>query len=335
MSDKHLGYLLLALAMTTVGTTVIASKLIAASMPPFAATSLRFALALPVLGSLMLLRREPLPALSLKSWLVLTVQAGAGSVGYTVLLISGLRYIPAMDAGIIIGTLPTVSALFAVIVLGERPTSRTWLAVFAATADVVAVVWRGKGPGSLRGLGLILGAVICESAFILMQKRTRIQLSPLQQATVLTGLSLLLTLLPALFEFPALTLTRSALLAVGWYALVPTVGGFLLWYAGAAQLKGAEAAIFTAVAPMTAVMLSAFALGEPLGGEARWGFWPWRRQFCYSPPALREGGSRCLSHASPCRRSSDLASISSGPSKAIAAFRRATCAWLFRTVAYG
>ena len=104
-----------------------------------------------------------------------------------------------------------------------------------------------------------------------MQKRTRIELSPLQQATAMAGLGLMLTLMPALFAFPALTLTRSALLAVGWYALVPTVGGFLLWYAGARRLKGADAAIFTAVAPITAVLLSAVALGEPLGWRSALG----------------------------------------------------------------
>jgi drug/metabolite transporter (DMT)-like permease len=51
-------------------------------------------------------------------------------------------------------------------------------------------------------------------------------------------------------------------MAVGYYALVPTVGGFLLWYAGAARVRGSEAALFTALAPVCAVLLAASVLGE-------------------------------------------------------------------------
>lgn len=262
MPDKTVGYILLALAMATVGTTVVASKVIAGAIPPFTATALRFALALPVLAMIVAVRRQtsgPLPA---RTWLLLTVQAGAGSVGYTVLLIQGLAHIPAADAGVVIGTLPAVSALFSILVLGERPRVGVVVAVLCATAGVVAVAWEGAGPRSLAGVLLILGAVVCESAFILMQKRMNTPLPPLLQSTVMTGLGLLLTLPLAIAEAPGLALPAPALAAVAWYALVPTVGGFLLWYAGAARVNGTEAAVFTAVAPVTAVLLSAAVLGE-------------------------------------------------------------------------
>jgi len=45
---------------------------------------------------------------------------------------------------------------------------------------------------------------------------------------------------------------------------VPTVAGFLLWYAGAERVSGAEAALFTAVAPVSALLLAALVLGEPV-----------------------------------------------------------------------
>ncbi|MCE3544183.1 DMT family transporter, partial [Escherichia coli] len=44
--------------------------------------------------------------------------------------------------------------------------------------------------------------------------------------------------------------------------IVPTVGGFLLWYAGAARVSGAEASLFTAVAPVSAVVFAVIFLGE-------------------------------------------------------------------------
>src|SRR4029453_18957851 len=90
--DRILGYLYLSLAMVTVGGTVIASKLIASGLTPFAATALRFAIALPLFAVLMRATGTSLPRLTLRHWMLLTFQAGAGSVGYTTLLICGLRY---------------------------------------------------------------------------------------------------------------------------------------------------------------------------------------------------------------------------------------------------
>lgn len=265
MASRTLGYLLLSLAMMTVGSTVVASKLIAASMPAFLATALRFGLALPVLAVLVWLHRERWPRLARSDWGLLLLQAGAGSVGYTTLLIMGLSHLPSADAGVIIGTLPAVSALFSVIVLGERPGRRLLLGLLLATLGVMAVGWQGAGPSSLTGMLYVLGAVVCESAFILLNKRMPVPLKPLLQATTMTGLGWLVSLPFALAELPAAAPGTAAIAAVAWYALVPTVGGFLLWYAGAARVSGSEAATFTAVAPLTAVALAALVLGEPVG----------------------------------------------------------------------
>ena len=78
-----------------------------------------------------------------------------------------------------------------------------------------------------------------------------------------TGLGLLAAAPFALLE--GRPVAPEALGAVVFYALVPTVGGFLLWYAGAARVSGAEAALFTAAAPVTAVALAALWLGEAVG----------------------------------------------------------------------
>ncbi|MFN3280278.1 MAG: hypothetical protein ACK40I_01195 [Tabrizicola sp.] len=81
MTERRLGYPLLTLAMSTVGTTVIASKLIADAIPPFAASALRFALALPILIRLMAVGGARLPRLRCRTWGLLALQAGAGSAG--------------------------------------------------------------------------------------------------------------------------------------------------------------------------------------------------------------------------------------------------------------
>jgi drug/metabolite transporter (DMT)-like permease len=265
MSRRTTGFLYLTLAMITVGSTVVASRIVALGMPPFTATALRFAIALPLFLVLMRLTRTPWPTLGLRDWMVLFVQAGAGSVGYTALLISGLRYTSAADAGVIIGTLPVVSAAFAILVLGERPRPAVVLAIGLATAGVFSIASHAKAESAHSSLGnaLIFGAVGCESLFILLNKRIRTPIAPLALSTIMTAFGLAVAASAACFEMPlAHSVPGSAVAAVAYYALIPTVGGFLLWYAGAARVSGAEAALFTAVAPVSAVALAATLLGE-------------------------------------------------------------------------
>ena len=112
-----------------------------------------------------------LPRLGARDWALLTAQAAAGSVGYTVLLITGLQRASAVDAGIILGALPLVSAALAVTLLGERPGRSTLVAIAIATAGVWLTMASPAGPegaSSLTGNALVLGAVCCEGLFILL-----------------------------------------------------------------------------------------------------------------------------------------------------------------------
>lgn len=268
MSRRIQGYLYLTLAMITVGSTVVASKVIALGLPPFTATTLRFAIALPLFLGLMRLTRTPWPTLLPKEWVLLLLQAGAGSVGYTTLLISGMHDTSAADAGVIIGTLPVVSAAIAIVVLGERPRPAVVLAIALATAGVLAMALHGPSGNthSLRGNALIFGAVGCEGLFILLNKRIHVPIAPMALSTILAAFGLAVAIIPACLELPlAHSPTNGTLVATAYYALVPTVGGFLLWYAGAMRVTGAEAALFTAVAPVSAVALAAMLLREHVG----------------------------------------------------------------------
>jgi drug/metabolite transporter (DMT)-like permease len=266
MSKQLQGYLYLALAMVTVGSTVIASKLIASGLPPFTATALRFAIAFPFFLVLMRATGTRLPKLAGRDRLILAMQAGAGSVGYTTLLISGLARTSAADAGVIIGTLPVISALFSIVVLRERPHAFLLVAVALAAAGVLSIaVTPEVSGGALAGNALIFGAVICESLFILLNKLLRAGVPPLAQSAAMTGIGFVVAAVPAAFEAPfAHSVPADAVLAVAYYALVPTVGGFLLWYAGAEKVSGTEASLFTTVAPVSAVVLAAAILGEPI-----------------------------------------------------------------------
>ncbi|WEF33097.1 DMT family transporter [Pseudoduganella chitinolytica] len=266
MNNRTLGYAYLVLSMVTVGSTVVASKIAAASLPPFSATALRFALALPFLLVLVPVMKVRLPLLGRGDWLLLFVQACAGAIGYTALMMAGLQRTSATEAGIILGLLPLVAALFSVLALGERPTWRLWGALAVALAGVLLATGGTGDGGSWRGNLFVLAALGCEAVFILLNRRMRVAVPALWLSVLMTGLGLALSLLAALFEAPwRLQPDTAALWAVAYYALVPTVGGFLLWYAGCARVSAAEASLTTAIAPVAALLLAAPVLGEYVG----------------------------------------------------------------------
>ncbi len=269
------GGVLLALAMITVGSTVVASRIIAAGLPPFTAAALRFAIALPIFLALMRWRGQRLPRPARHDLGLIVLQALCGSVGYAVLLMAGLRTTSAANAGVITGCLPAVGALVGALVLRERLGTHLVLAIALACAGIAAVVI-APGPAnaaaspsaSTVGNVLVLAAVACEAVFLLLNKRLRVPLSPLAQSTFMTALGLALTLLPALAERAwTAPIDPAALLGVLYYALVPTVGGYLLWYAGAERVDAGRAALYTAVLPVSALALAALVLHEPIGGR--------------------------------------------------------------------
>jgi drug/metabolite transporter (DMT)-like permease len=272
------GPVLCGAAMATVGTSVIASKLIGMQVEPFAATALRHLLALPVLALLCWLFRPAWPRPSWRDALILLVQAASGSVGYTVLLIAGTSMSSAADAGVVAGTLPAMAALFAILVLCERPGLLAILGIVLATAGVLLLSVGGSSehalplPGRTLGIALVTAAVACEVIFILGQRRLRAPIEPLAMATLMSAGGLLLSLPVAVvvwaMDWCAVSIETTglgaALAAIAWYAWVPTVLGFWLWYAGARRATATQAAASTAWLPLVAVVGAAVVLGETL-----------------------------------------------------------------------
>ncbi|MDP9364662.1 MAG: DMT family transporter [Chloroflexota bacterium] len=266
-------YLQLAVAMTTVGSSAVVGKAMAESLPIFFASALRFALAAAILLPLLLRATGGVPRVTRRDVRPVGVQALTGVFGFSVFWLCGLRQTTAAEAGIVASTTPAAIALASFVLLGERPRRRQLTAVALAVVGVGAMTAFGessaaRGPNPPLGNLLILGAVAGEALFLVLGKRTGARLSPLAIATGVTVAGFLLFLPPAIPEAAALDLAAvpvSAWLAVAYYGLGPTVLGYLLLYRGLARVPAGSAAAFIGVVPLSAVLLAALILGEPIG----------------------------------------------------------------------
>ena len=271
--EQRSGQLLCVLAMVLVGSTVPVSKLIGQTMDPFVATALRHAAALPVLLIGLLWQSSAWPKLCRHDQLLLLIQAAAGSVGYTVLLIAGVQLASAADASVVTGTLPAVAALLSFLFLGERPSLRTLISIGLATMGVVLLALAtpdasttASSESRFLGMLMVLCAVACEAVFILGQRRLKAALTPLQMSIMMSAGGLVLCAVPAAVRWPVggALWHGTAIAGVFYYAWVGTVGGFVLWYAGAARTSATGAAVATAFLPLSAFALSAWWLAEPI-----------------------------------------------------------------------
>lgn len=273
MNSRAGAYAQLTAAMILVGSSVVAAKLIVATIPPFIAGAGRFAIATALLVPLLLLREGRPPALPRRDWAILVLQAFTGIFLFYLLLLLGLRLTTATEAGVITGTTPAVTALLSVLLLRERAGPLRWVGIgLAALGAIAASIPVGASAptdaaASLLGNLLVFGAVCGESSFTLGSKAISSRATPLFNATAVSAIGLFLFLPPALIEargfaFDAVPL--SGWLTVVYTGTVVTVLAFNLWFSGVVRVPASVAAGFTGVLPTSAILLSALVLREPL-----------------------------------------------------------------------
>lgn len=260
----------LALAMLLAGSSVVLTKIISGTLPPFLANV--FVLLPAALVLLALCRwREGGVRVPPGAWPPLLVQALCGVVLFRVFLFYGLPLTSAASAGILTSTVPAVTALLAWGVLRERPGARGVVGVLLTALGVLVLTVPGAsagvGPHPLLGNLLVLGAVAGEAAWNVLSKLTAARVSPLTATTWVTLLALGMFVPLALPEVPAFDpshLRPADGLAILAYALGATVLAYLLWFAGVRRVSAGTAAVSTGWLPVSAVALSALVLGEPL-----------------------------------------------------------------------
>ena len=274
MSAKTTAYINLSLAMILVGSSVVAGKVMVAELPIFLGLAMRFLLALIILIPLVRLREGGLPGISRRSWLMMGLQSLCGSFLFTVFLLYGLTMTGPASAGVITSTTPACMGVIAWLFLRDRPSRRTGLGIVLSVLGVASInLVRGGGvTGSDPVFGnlLVLGAVVFESLFLLIRKTVPEPLSPLAVSTVISVFGLLWFLPMGIVE--AVGTDFAAITPVGWlvvvyYGAFVTVLAYLFWFAGITGVPPSTAGVFTAVMPVSALVLSALVLGESIGWQ--------------------------------------------------------------------
>lgn len=186
-----------------------------------------------------------------------------------ILLFEAYRYTTIAVATLCYYLAPIIVVAVSPLVFKERLGLFRILCVLAALIGMVFVSGAAEGglpaPGQAKGIALALGAALLYAAIVISNKKMQ-GISGLERTVVQLGISALVLLPYNLFtvqgplpspELPALLL----LLAVG---IIHTGLAYYLYFGCMEELPSQTVAILAYVDPVTAVLLSALALKEPM-----------------------------------------------------------------------
>lgn len=266
-------YISLSLAMIIVGSSVVVGKMLIMKFPVFLASGLRFAIASIIIWPIILMKEKGFPKIIKRDWLIFSIMAFCGQFMFTVLMLIGLKYTQAMEAGIITSTTPAFMASVSFLILKERLDVRQFTGIALATLGVLVVnglLQPHTGYGDIYGnniLGnlLICGAVMGEAFFLLLAKKITSSVSDLCTTGILSLLGVLMFLPFSIYE--GISFNFEVILMDDWlymlyFGAVYTVLAYIFWFRGVKRVNGSTASTFTALIPMSATILAVICLNE-------------------------------------------------------------------------
>ncbi|MBC8119728.1 MAG: DMT family transporter [Burkholderiaceae bacterium] len=272
-TSRLTSYVLLTASMTLVGTYVALSKPLAAAIPVFALTFLRFAIAAVAMlpWTFAASGEAPLTRTELRLFFLLSF---FGNFLFSICMLTGITLTTATAAGVTLATLPAVVALLSHWILREALTPRVWVAIaFAVVGIVLLQIARTAEPASapdvtraaLLGNLLMFGAVVCEAIYVIIAKRLAATRAPLRVSALINlwGLALIAPLgIWQLTAFDSNTVTASLALLLIFYSLAASLFAVWMWVAGLKHVAASRAGVFTVALPIAATLIGVFFLGE-------------------------------------------------------------------------
>ena len=260
----------LAGSMALVGSYVGLSKLLVAVFPVFLLAWLRFGIAAVAMVSWT--KRAPGEApLSPRNRVLLFWESFLGNVGFSICMLYGVLLTSATAAGVTMAAIPAAVAVLSRVFLDEPIRPRVMVAIALAVAGIALLALARDAGGattavaSTWGYALLLAAVLCEAAYVVIGKRLTGAVSPKRISALINlwGLALVtpLGLWQALrFDFQAVSVSIWGLLL--FYAVAASMVTVWLWMQGLRHVPSSQAGVFTVWLPISAALVGVLVLGE-------------------------------------------------------------------------
>nr|WP_092067849.1 DMT family transporter [Dendrosporobacter quercicolus]NSL46810.1 EamA family transporter [Dendrosporobacter quercicolus DSM 1736]SDL64726.1 Permease of the drug/metabolite transporter (DMT) superfamily [Dendrosporobacter quercicolus] len=275
------GKFFLLLAFSLAGTSVVTARMLAEKLNSFTITAVSLGLLLlcllPVYANK---TAKTIRLLKITDWRMLLLQALFGIFLFRIFLLFGVHLTSTVEAGILTGAAPAITALLAWTFLKEPLSGKTILGIACTIAGIALLQGLNlQGVGFSRdhfwGNALILCAAASESTFNVIARKqgakgcsTRLPMQPMVQMLLVSAIAFVFCLFPALFEQPLPSIQaigREEWAALVWYGLVVTALAFIFYYAGVQRCDAYTIAAFSGMMPLTSMLLSVSLFSERIG----------------------------------------------------------------------
>lgn len=272
---NNITYIKLFLGAAFGGSTFVAGRILAANLPPFTSTFLRFLLASFFLVLFVLKKYGKFPKINFKQLLLIIALGLTGVVGSNFFFFSGLKLITASRASMIIALNPSVITILSILIFKDKLTKLKFTGIILSLIGVLIVISQGNlqvilqndiGNGEL----FILGCVLCWSSFTVLGKIIMKELKPIIAITYASLAGILILILPVYREDALQNITQySAEVWLSIFALgfLGATLAFTWFYEGVNKIGPSRAGIFINFVPIFATLMAILILHEKLSSS--------------------------------------------------------------------
>lgn len=265
-------YLQLTIMAFIWGGTFIAGRIVGESVGAFTAALTRFTIASICLLFITQRWEGKLPPLKQRQWFPVLMLGLSGVFFYNVFFFLGLQTVTASRAALIVALNPIAIALASTVVFKEQLSP---LKIFGITLSLIgaSIVISDGNPAILLRQGLelgdlfLIGCLLSWASYTIVGKQVMRELSPVVTVTYacLIGAMLLLPFgLWEGYESDWFLPSGKALLALAYLGVLGSALGFCWYYIGVQRIGASQAAVFINLVPITATILGALILSEPV-----------------------------------------------------------------------
>ena len=266
------GYGAVIVAATLWGGSIVAQKLALSGFSAVEASVLRDSGGLAILLATWRWQEGALARLTPRDLRTLAL-LGLGVLGNHLLILIGLKYVSGAVAGVIIGSLPVVTALSSALFIQDVPLRSVWvgsLLSFLGVAVVSVAGFKAAGEQPLLG-GFLVFLGVVSWAFYTIGSRTimdRLSALTVNWTTLLVATVLQVPLLwtdQKMLQAGILSASPSDWLALGYLVLFATAVAQQAWLFGVKGIGPSRASVLGNLTPVAAIVLSALILKESVG----------------------------------------------------------------------
>lgn len=259
-------YLFLVLANLFWSGNYVVGHLVAGHVSPLQLTSIRWAVAAPLLVGLAVLIDKPDWRAAFREWRMHLLQAALGLIGFCLFSYEALRHTTALNAALVGATNPALIAVVAAIVIRQRMRPAASIGLAISLLGVLLVLTDGRllqvftTDYNIGGL-FMLGAVAVWTAYTVIGRS--LSTPPVASAAVQAVMAAVVLAPINLIVGGPITLDTAGWWGVAYICLFPSVLSLMLWNISVKKIGADRAGVYLNLMPVFTALI-ALAMGTPI-----------------------------------------------------------------------